>query len=232
MDPSWFTPNRNAVLSYTSLRRSVGAIGVALPPVLAIGAAVLFDVGLLSSVSAYYYTEMRGVLVGSLCAIGVFLLSYRFGKADDLLGDVAGIAAIGLALFPTAPEGSGTGWVRVVGVVHLVFAAVFFIALAIFSLLLFTRTDGDMTPRKLVRNVVYRVCGWVIVACLVLAVVIDLVVGDAVKAEYRPLFWLETVAVLAFGVSWLVKGEALLGDRPPEGGRGRREAAQVREGPA
>ncbi|WP_433285533.1 DUF998 domain-containing protein [Pseudonocardia sp. CA-142604] len=232
MDPSWFTPNRNAVLSYMSLRRSVGAIGVALPPVLAIGAAVLFDVGLLSSVSAYYYTGMRGVLVGSLCAIGVFLLSYRFGKADDLLGDVAGIAAIGLALFPTAPEGGGTGWVQVVGVVHLVFAAVFFIALAIFSLFLFTRTDGDMTPRKIVRNVVYRVCGWVIVACLVLAVLTDLFVGDAVKVEYRPLFWLETVAVLAFGVSWLVKGEALLGDRPPEDGWGRREAAQVYEGPA
>jgi hypothetical protein len=231
MDPSWFTPNRNAVLSYRSLRRRVGAIGVALPPVLAIGAAALFGVGLLSSVSAYYYTGMRGVLVGSLCAIGVFLLSYRFGKADDLLGDVAGIAAIGLALFPTAPEGGGMGWVRVVGVVHLVFAAVFFLALAIFSLFLFTRTDGDVTPRKLVRNVVYRVCGWVIVACLVLAVFTDLAVGDAVKAEYRPLFWLETVAVLAFGVSWLVKGEALLGDRP-EDGRGRREAAQVREGPA
>ncbi|GAA1213409.1 DUF998 domain-containing protein [Pseudonocardia alaniniphila] len=232
MDPSWFTPNRNAVLSYMSLRRSVGAIGVALPPVLAIGAAVLFDVGLLSSVSAYYYTGMRGVLVGSLCAIGVFLLSYRFGKADDLLGDIAGIAAIGLALFPTAPEGGGTGRVQIAGVVHLVFAAVFFIALALFSLFLFTRTDGDMTPRKIVRNVVYRVCGWVIVACLVLAVVTDLFVGDAVKAEYRPLFWLETVAVLAFGVSWLVKGEALLGDRPTEDGRGRREAAQVHEGPA
>jgi hypothetical protein len=231
MDPSWFTPNRNAVLSYTSLRRSVGAIGVALPLVLAIGAAVLFGVDLLSSVSAYYYTGMRGVLVGSLCAIGVFLLSYRFGKADDLLGDVAGIAAIGLALFPTAPEGGGTGWVRVVGVVHLVFAAVFFVALAIFSLFLFTRTDGHVTPRKLVRNVVYRVSGCVIVACLVLAVFTDLAVSDAVKAEYRPLFWLETVAVLACGVSWLVKGEALLGDRP-EDGRGRREAAQLREDPA
>lgn len=230
MDPSWFTPNRNAVLSYTSLRRSVGAIGVALPPVLAIGAAVLFDVGLLSSVSAYYYTGMRGVLVGGLCAIGVFLLSYRFGRADDLLGDVAGSAAIGLALFPTAPEGGGTGWVRLVGVVHLVFAAVFFLALAVFSLFLFTRTDGDVTPRKLVRNVVHRVCGWVILACLVLAVFTDLAADDAVKAEYRPLFWLETVAVLAFGVSWLVKGEALLGDRPGDG-RGRREAAQVREGP-
>jgi hypothetical protein len=88
-----------------------------------------------------------------------------------------------------------------------------------------------MTPRKLVRNVVYRVCGWVIAACLVLAVLIDLFVGDAVKAEYRPLFWLETVAVLAFGVSWLVKGEALLGDQTPEDGRGRQGAAQVHEGP-
>jgi hypothetical protein len=213
MNPSLFETNQNAVLSYWALRRSVGAIGVALPFVLAIGGMVAFDVGLQSSISAYYYTGMRDVFVGSMCAVGVFLLSYRFGKLDDVLGDVAGVSAIGLALFPTAAAGA-SGWERAAGVAHFVFAAVFFGALAIFSLVLFTRSGGDETPRKLLRNWIYRVCGWTIVACIVLAVVTGLLLDGTVKAELKPLFWLETVAILAFGVSWLVKGEALLGDRP------------------
>jgi len=33
---------------------------------------------------------------------------------------------------------------------------------------------------------------------------------------YNPLFWLETLAILAFGVSWIVKGEAILKDEVKE----------------
>jgi len=29
----------------------------------------------------------------------------------------------------------------------------------------------------------------------------------------NPVFWLEAAALVAFGVSWLVKGEALLADK-------------------
>ncbi len=36
-------------------------------------------------------------------------------------------------------------------------------------------------------------------------------------ARYQPLFWLEAVAIVAFGLAWLVKGQAILKDRgtPP-----------------
>jgi len=56
---------------------------------------------------------------------------------------------------------------------------------------------------------VYRVCGLVIVACLVLAVVTNFVFPDHLKEELHPLFWLESIAVWAFSVSWLIKGEFL-----------------------
>src|SRR6478752_8257457 len=108
MDQSLFEPNQNAVISYIGLRRSIGVIGIALPFVLSIGALVLFGSGLQSSISSYYYTGMRGVFVGSMCAVGVFLLSYRFGWWDSVLGGLAGVCAIGLALFPTAPDGDVT----------------------------------------------------------------------------------------------------------------------------
>lgn len=218
MKRSWFVPDQQAVLSYIGLRRSVGAIGTALPFVLPLGTVALFTMDLPSSLSGYYYTGMRDVFVGSMCAIGVFLLSYKFGRADNWLGTIAGVSAIGLSIFPTTPGGSPTPtrWEHAAGVLHLVFAAVFFVALAIFCLFLFTRTEPDGTPtdQKRTRNVVYRICGWVIVGCLVLAVVAGVGLGTDLKAELRPLFWLESVAVLAFGVSWLVKGETLFRDQP------------------
>ena len=65
------------VLSYLELRKAVGIIGFALPFVLAFGKDLLQGPGIEGSISGYYYTDMRNVLVGSLCAIGVFLLSCR-----------------------------------------------------------------------------------------------------------------------------------------------------------
>ena len=70
--------NDSLLISYLSLRKAVGIIGIALPFVLALGNWQLFHAnGIEDSISYYYYTSMRGVLVGSLWAIGIFLMSYR-----------------------------------------------------------------------------------------------------------------------------------------------------------
>jgi hypothetical protein len=196
----WFTPRDQAVLSYSALRRAIGLIGLLLPAVLAVG-GLLLGGGLAGSISSYYYTPMRNVFVGALCAMGVFLLCYRFGRLDDVLGDVGGIAAIGVALFPTTPDGVPRD---TVGVLHLAFAAVFFLTLAAFAIVLFTRSaSADPDRGKRARNVVYRVCGWLIVACLVLIVLAD------VLGVPGAVFWLESAAVMSFGVAWTVKGGAL-----------------------
>ena len=207
MRPTSGPEARDAVLSYTGLRRAVGAIGLALPFVLPLGNLLLTGEGLRSSLSSYYYTGMRDVFVGSLCAIGVFLFCYRYQRSDDLLANAAGVAAIGVALFPTRPEGPVSTVRIAIGWVHLTFAVVFFALLAWFCLVLFTRDDGTPTPRKALRNGVYRTSGIVIVACLVLAAVTAALGLDA-------LFWLESLAVFAFGVAWFVKGDTVLRDRP------------------
>jgi len=31
----------------------------------------------------------------------------------------------------------------------------------------------------------------------------------------KPVFWLESLAVIAFGISWFTKSEAVLGDKAP-----------------
>lgn len=203
------------VISYLGLRKAVGAIGIALPFVLAFGKILLDGPGIEPSVSNYYYTGMRDVFVGAMCATAVFLLSYRgYERADDIAGDLAGICALGTALFPTTPDVDVTPQYTWVGVLHLSFAAGFFLVLAFFCLVLFRKTDPTKPPthRKLQRNAVYTFCGYTILICLgLIAVVAFLSDASPVKA-IDPVFWLEALATVAFGISWFVKGEAILKD--------------------
>ena len=209
------TPQSGLVHSYLFLRRAIGVIGMALPVVLIVGNLLWPPGVLLDSLSASYYSPLRGVFVGSISAIGVFLVSYRgYGRVDDVAGDVAGTAAIGLALFPASPLSGATGLQPLVGYVHTAFAGVFFLMLAVFCLVLFPRTGTTpATPRKRQRNMVYRVTGVII---LVAAVLLGVTKVTTVAASLHPQLWLETVAVMAFGVAWAVKGETLgvLRDRP------------------
>jgi hypothetical protein len=198
-------------MSYLGLRRAVGVVAVALPFVLLAGKLLIDGPGLPGSISAYYYTSMRNVLVGLLFMQGTFLLSYRYDRRDTIAAAVAGVAVIGVALFPTQPM-HPTPTDVVIGIVHIVCAAVFFLTTAWISLFLFTLTDGSPTRRKLQRNVVYRVAGIVILVCLVLQVAADNLLPRAVVDAVHPVFWLEALAVIAFGVSWLVKGETVLRD--------------------
>ncbi|MFI5611056.1 DUF998 domain-containing protein [Amycolatopsis sp. NPDC051903] len=202
------------VRSFLFLRRAVGVLGLALPFVVVIGKELLEGGGLLGSLSGYYYSDLRNVFVGTLCAIGVFLISYRgYGRIDDIAGNVAAVAAIGVALFPTSPT-APTPLERTIGIAHLVFAGIFFLTLAFFCLFLFTKSD-DPSPRgrKAVRNTIYRVCGGVMLASLAL-ILINALFFDAATVSLHPAVWLESLAIIAFGVSWLVKGEALLADLP------------------
>jgi hypothetical protein len=201
------------VLSYLGLRRAVGVIGMALPVTLAVGGLLRDGPGLQPSISDYYYTGMRDVLVGSLCALAVFLFSYRYDRPDAVAGVVASLSGVGVALVPTTRGAQLASAEDPVGVVHLVCAAAFFLTLAWFCLALFTRTHADRPPtrRKRQRNVVYRVCGVVILVSVALAAVTPLLPGDWVAAVH-PVFWLESLAVEAFGVAWFVKGRTLLTD--------------------
>lgn len=209
-------PGRQLVISYLGLRKAVGIIGVALPFVLVVGKILLQGSGLQESISGYYYSDMRNVFVGSLCAIGVFLMSCRgYDWRDEAAGIVACIFAIGVALFPTTPYVGATSQDKLIGTLHLTFAAILFLTLAYFSLALFTETnpDKDPTPQKLKRNTVYRVCGFTILGCILLMVVVKLPGVKTVLEPISPVFWLESLAVIAFGVAWLTKGETILKDQ-------------------
>ena len=184
------TNSNPLVVSHLTLRRMVGIVGLTLP-------IILWTMEQRTSISNYYYGGMRDYLVGALVAIGAFLLAYNgYDRRDKVAGRVAGVAAILVAFCPHLDP--------VYRALHFGAAVVFLGALAYISLALFTQSGGQMTDRKKTRNAVYRVCGYLILAG-VLGTVAGVVLGHSV-------FWWEALAVMAFGVSWIVKGEAILAD--------------------
>lgn len=208
--------------SFLALRKAVGFIGMVLPFVL-----LLVHGSSLGSVSEGYYTAGAALFVAGVCAIGMFLLFYRgYDQEDRIASFVAGVAALLVGQVPCGcgPKrelallwGWGSGydlsvWPRI----HFLAATVLFCTLAYFCLRLFPRSDcpaGQKNPKKQQRNYVYYACGGVMVACL-LALFVHV---------WRPwlgpqgVFIAETIMMLAFGLSWAVKGEAigLLNDRAP-----------------
>lgn len=210
-------PQREAdnslVISYLTLRKAIGIIGLLLPFVLSLGKLVIDGPGLETSISAYYYTSLGNVLVGSLCAIGVFLMSYRgYDRRDEIAGKLACVFAVTAALFPTTPKDTLTGsWTSPI---HFIGATLLFLTLAYFSLRLFRRTDPTKPPtlQKIKRNKVYTVCGYLILAAIAGAGVSFAFRTAPFFQHYKPVFWFESLAVVAFGVSWLTKGEAILKD--------------------
>lgn len=198
-------------LSYLGVRRIIGLLGVALPVLLVVG-DLLQGGEVRDSISAYYYTGMRGVLVGSLWTIGAFLLSYRYARLDDVLGDIACTGAVVVALFPTKRADAPTEWVSVV---HFLAAAILFATFAIFCLLVFTKTAPHSRPSPVAvrRNRVYRACGVLIVVSIAVALL------NWLGLVPVPLLVTESVAVWAFGAAWILKSVPLPGSQPPRGTR-------------
>jgi hypothetical protein len=212
--PLAISPSGQDAATVRRLRLGVGIIAGVMPFVVLIG-NMLFERKFiwLGSISGSYYTEMRGVFVGSLCAIGVFLIAYRYQKLDDIWSTIAGALAIIVALFPTPPDTSNgvvTDTQVTIGFVHFAAATSLFLVLAFFCLYIFTRSTpgGPSTPQKLTRNIVYRVTGAVIVVAIIAAAGIALFVPWSVRESWNTLFWCETAAILAFAIAWLTKGAA------------------------
>jgi hypothetical protein len=198
--------------SYNALRKSVGWIGLSLPFVLMLGNALIFGGTITErSISYYYHTGMGDVFVGALCAVALFLFFYSgFDKWDDWAGNLGGFFALAVALFPTTRCGPDN-WV---GIVHLVCAILFFLVLASFSLLLFTKTEKGKKPKgkKKKRNRIYIACGSIMLGSLLAIAVFKVWLQDN-NPNCPFVFWGETTALVAFGISWLTKGEAIYPDR-------------------
>jgi hypothetical protein len=213
--------DRPLVLSYMQIRRCVGGIGVLLPFVLFFGNKII-GYGVQPSMSGYYYTPMRNIFVGSLCALAIFLITYEgWDRADTVITDLAGIGTFGTALCPTSPV-DPTGHQAVVGIFHLTFACLTFFLLAVMSLRFAKRmpTPSGISLRERVcyafgftppgrsqattaELVIYRASGFVILLCLAL-------IYPMSKVYSHSLLVLEMILLASFGAAWFTKGTTLL----------------------
>ncbi len=219
-----------AVLSYHTLRRSVGVIALSLPFVLAFGVILLALLGpkhklpdpvLQRSISDYYYTPMGNYLLVSLGAIAAFLICSRgYDLVDEIAGYLAGIFTLGAAFFPSVNPRVPvhTPLQLHLQAVHSGFAALMFLTLAYFCLFLFRKSSPErrLTRRKQHRNRVYLVCGEIIVGCILVMVAVNLEPIRHTLDPLRPLLVAESLALAAFGFAWLTKGEVFLKDRRHE----------------
>lgn len=186
---------RTMTRSYKELRVTVGLIGILLPLALAIG-----HWGLMPSISQFYYTDVRNILVGALSAVGTFMFFYvGYDKTDSWVSNFLAIFAIGIAFFPCE------GWTRIY---HLMSAVSFFTLIGYFSIFRFTKGTSN-TFMKNIRNKLYISLGIVIWVSLI---AIIFVMGFKIKIPHFT-FWMETIMLEAFGVSWLVKGGYVFKDK-------------------
>ena len=142
--------------------------------------------------------------MGILIASSALLISYRgYTKIDDIILTCAGITGLGICLFPThtyreAFVGTFNIPVDISYIIHNVCAIIFFLLLSYNSLFLFTKTKGEMTPKKRARNIIYRVCGIGMIGSFALFLLPEF---------YIKVWLIETIALSFFGISFLTKAD-------------------------
>ncbi len=197
---------------YLRIRNLCGLLGIILPWL------ALFSAGIAEhpskdwwwSLSATYY--LSPALVGVLVPACIVLISYiGYDTLDNFITSLAGTFGLGIVLFPCKvswiSEGTPVGFfqipVEVSHIIHVACSALFFITIAMNSIFQFTRTKGVFTDQKRIRNIIYRVCGYGMLALLAVLAILRLF-----KAPGYFSMIIEIVLLLLFGIAWLVKGEA------------------------
>ena len=187
--------------TYFSLRMGMGIVGALLPWVLWLGATERLQ----GSMSAYYYTSMRDVFVGSLVAIGFFLVLYKgFSSRENWALNFAGGFAVGVALVPTnKPDAEAT----LGAYAHGAFALAFFGFVAYVCIFLAADTLSLIRDTSRARRfqAAYRLIG----AAMIVAPLSAAMLAFFAREWRATLFVVEAAAVTVFAVYWLVKSKEM-----------------------
>lgn len=218
--------NTDILNSYCRIRKLIGILGLLLPFII-----YVFYGSVLPSISHYYYTRSAVFFIAILAAFGFFLISYRGYEnksrnkklchrfSDNTVTHIGGVAILLVILIPTdcirdlsicqvcQPQGFCLFGHKdeLVGAVHLISAAIFFIAMGYMSLCNFTRGNDKKYHRW------YKRCGgtiFIALGLLIIEFIIKIFVKDFQITPYD-VYILETVMVVAFAVSWLLKGRTI-----------------------
>jgi hypothetical protein len=217
-------------ISQNRLHLLLGFLGLALPLVVVIWGWVLSG-SVQDSISDYNRLRTREAYQGILLAIGCVLISYRgYDPLEYFASHLAGVFAIVVAFFPNS---------GVLGPYHFISATGLFLMLSFFPLFVWTKTGREpqnirqsltsmfrlnspfatagISRRKRIRNIIYVICGFIILAGIVLAGASDIFWQDTPFFALKPVLLFEWMMIWAISIAALVKGGALpfLKDKTP-----------------
>ena len=188
------------------LRCIIGWLAIALPWLSVLFSVVFSHTAWPQSISITYYefqTAMPALMI-VLGSASFLLFSYKgYDKLDDIINSIAAMFGLFILLFPCFKSGfevCGSFQVpsNISHAIHMIAAVVFFALLAFNSLFLFTKSGGEMTKEKKIRNIIYKVCGIGMLASFLLLLIPNWRIGTWV---------VEAIALAFFGISWLTKAD-------------------------
>jgi len=230
IDPDKGKKEKNElVISYLSLRKYLGILGILLPVILLVGSIIANNNFVEGAISDYFHTPLRQFFTVSLGGISLLLFAYKgYDNTDKWLTNIAGLFGLLTAFVYTSfkPHSALHGYTLVEkatrtivpldpnceiipvpvsslqSTLHLVFAASFFLLLGFMSIKQFSKSG---TPRE---KFVYRITGWIIIVTILLLAPVAFKIDwlDEFYHRYRLIFVGELICLWAFGISWLVKG--------------------------
>jgi len=189
-----------AVRSYLYLSLGIGLIAVLLPFFLMIAGGYQDH----DSLSSFYHTKggpARDIMVGSLCAVGVFLfLFHGLSTLENWLLNAAGVAVSLVALVPS-PGDTGYGS----ALVHRGAAIIFFLLLAVVAIFLSKGRIQHIVDEKKKRwfAMAYTAAGVAMGAMPVIVAGLQFLPEEMFKDHW--VFWTECTGIWCFSAYWFLK---------------------------
>lgn len=188
------------LFDYKTLRFLLGLIGLCLP-----FAVTLASSARLNSISAAYYTDGKYILVGTLIVVGILLYVYNgHSVADSRVSKFGSAAAFVSAISRPACIGCNED---ISSQIHFISSAVLFLVLAYFCLVPFQKHTRGAPGKRATRSLIYRICGWTMLACIAVLGLANIFLSVSTINEYRLTYYGEATALIAFGIAWTVSGK-------------------------
>lgn len=197
------------MINTKQLRCTIGILGMLLPVIVVLLQFCNPVFKWPTSISVTWYTNACTPFMIILGIASVLLMFYKgYDIVDNILNTCAGIVGLGICLFPcwgpgyvaNDPVGAFLIPTNISNQIHGICAFIFFGILAYNSFFQFTKTSGDMTKNKKIRNVIYRICGIGMVTSFLILLL---------PSFYIQVWLMETIALFFFGISWLTKTDCI-----------------------
>jgi len=202
----------NLKTKYLEQRKMLGLLCALLAPasvLLGIFGIKYNEPGWWYSISATYYASSKIAMIGVLFTTAVYFFIYNgYDVKDKICNRISSITALGVLLFPcSATTQTHVGLFCLPTSVSMVFhgisAGVLFASFAYNCIFLFTLGNSG-TSKKKIRNIIYRICGIVILLTMTL-----LGLHSILNWPEWCVILLEWVILTSYAFAWFVKGEAI-----------------------